>query len=127
TYTLPTVDENNPLYCPAITASSYLSSLRRQLGRRNSRARTQPQDARLVSSFARILERALQDGGYEPTAELSQCDDDSSLTSYSLPGWHKENFKLTTTKKSSRPPLKRKRSSFSDLAGPPKYARSIQS
>ncbi|KAJ7464597.1 hypothetical protein FB451DRAFT_1561839 [Mycena latifolia] len=125
TYTLPVIDENNPLYCPAITASSYLSSLRRQVRRRNSRAQTQLQPDRKLSSFAQILDKALQEGERDPFRDLSQSDDESTLpSSYTL----RENLTISlehrTEKKTSR---KRKRSSFSDLDGPPKYARSVQS
>ncbi|KAJ7698980.1 hypothetical protein B0H17DRAFT_317089 [Mycena rosella] len=129
TYSLPTIDENNPLYCPAVTASSYLSSLRRQAHRRNSRAQSQSENDKKLSSFARILDKALQEGEREPLRELSQLDDESTLpSSYTL----RENLSIsverrTTVQKTSRQPLKRKRSSFSDLGGPPKYARSIES
>ncbi|KAJ7146769.1 hypothetical protein C8R44DRAFT_758128 [Mycena epipterygia] len=128
-YPLPTIDEKNPLYCPAITASSYLSSLRRQVRRRNSRAQTQPQSDRILSSFARILDKALEEGEHELLHDPSQSDDDSStLPSYSVWGNLSTSFEQhATVKKTSRPPLKRKRSSFSDLRGPPKHTRSTQS
>jgi hypothetical protein len=125
TYSLPTIDEKNPLYCPAVTASSYL----RQVRHRNSRAQAQPlENDKNLSSFARILDKALQDGEREPLRELPQSDDDSS---YALP-WGNLSTNLsishrTTIKKTFRPALKRKRSSFSELRGPPKYARSIES
>ncbi|KAJ7765843.1 hypothetical protein DFH07DRAFT_810015 [Mycena maculata] len=128
---LPTIDEKNPLYCPAITASSYLSSVRRQVRRRNSRAQIQPpQNVRLVSSFARILDKALHEDGNEPLNIGPKSDDGSTVT---LPSsWENlentfEHRTTTTVKKTTRQPLKRKRSSFSDLRGPPKYARSVPS
>ncbi|KAJ7732141.1 hypothetical protein B0H16DRAFT_180720 [Mycena metata] len=135
---LPTIDEKNPLYCPAITASSYLSSLRRQNRQRKAKARTQnqPQKDRFLSSFARILDNALQEGHPDPLDTLPRSDDDSTATSFGFNSW-KENVSTTSfeqlrtsvKKVSNRPPLKRKRtrSSFSDLDGPTKYARSIQS
>ncbi|KAJ7465160.1 hypothetical protein FB451DRAFT_1370059 [Mycena latifolia] len=129
TYPLPTIDEKNPLYCPAIPASSYLSSLRHQVRPRNSQTRPQNEN---LSSFARFLENALQEGESEPLRELTPSDDDSTLpSSFTLPEnslsisvKHRTAAKATNT---SRPPLKRKRSFFSDLDGPTKYARSIQS
>ncbi|KAJ7111202.1 hypothetical protein C8R43DRAFT_1041770 [Mycena crocata] len=129
-YPLPTIDEKNPLYCPAITASSYLSSVRRQVRRRKSRTQTKSENDRSLSSFARFLDKALQEGENEPMRPLPQSDDESALTSHTLPAW--ENLSTSfehhkSSKKISRPPLKRKRSSFSDLRGSPKYARSVQS
>ncbi|KAJ7068858.1 hypothetical protein B0H15DRAFT_918312 [Mycena belliarum] len=136
TYSLSTIDEkpsidaNNPLYCPAITASSYLSSLRRQVRRRDSR--TQPQDAKKLFSFAQILDDALHEGERKPLHDLPQSDDDHTLpSSYTF----RENLTISvehrtraTENKTSRLPLlKRKRSSFSDLRGSPKHARSVES
>lgn len=127
-YSLPTIDEKNPLYCPAITASSYLSSLRRQNRRRkSSRAENQPPNEPVLSSFARVLDKALQEGDNEPLGTLLQSEDDSIATSFTLSTSFE--YRSGTVKKVSRSPLKRKRSriSFSDLDGPSKYARSIQS
>ncbi|KAJ7672228.1 hypothetical protein DFH06DRAFT_1082159 [Mycena polygramma] len=131
-YSLPTIDEKNPLYCPAVTASSYLSSLRRQNRRRkSSRAENLPPKDRIQSSFARVLDKALQDEDPEPLGTLLQYEDDSTATSFTLPGNSSTSFEHRTAvkKATSRPPLKRKRSrtSFSDLEGPSKYALSIQS
>ncbi|KAJ7266568.1 hypothetical protein C8J57DRAFT_1068466 [Mycena rebaudengoi] len=118
-YSRPVIDDKNPLYCPAVTASSYLSSVRRRARRRNSHSypRALPPGDKLISSFARVLDRALQ-GENDPILDY---DEDATLTSST---WNAST--RTSVKKSSRQPLKRK-SSFSDLAGPPKYARSIQS
>ncbi|KAJ6578053.1 hypothetical protein B0H19DRAFT_574732 [Mycena capillaripes] len=131
TYSLPTVDEKNPLYCPAITASSYLSSLRRQNRRRkSSRSENRPPNDRVLFSFARVLDKALQEGDNEPLGTLLQSEDDSVATSFTLGNLSTTFEHRTTVKKvTSRPPLKRKRSrtSFSDLEGPSKHARSIQS
>jgi hypothetical protein len=128
-YSLPTIDEKNPLYCPAITASSYLSSLRRQNRRRkSSRTENQPPNDRVLSSFARVLDKALQEGDNEPLGTLLKPEDDDSIaTSFTLSTSFEH--RSTVKKVTYRPPLKRKRSrtSFSDLDGPSKYARSIQS
>ncbi|KAJ7505587.1 hypothetical protein B0H11DRAFT_1850811 [Mycena galericulata] len=126
TYSLPTVDEKNPLYCPAITASSYLSSVRRQVRRRNSRAQTQPQNGRFLSSFARILDKAFEDEENEPFGNLPQSGGTSTITSSTLQNVSNtfEHRTTTTVKKTSSQSLKRKRSSFSDLQGPEIYARS---
>ncbi|KAF7335460.1 hypothetical protein MVEN_02199300 [Mycena venus] len=135
--TLPTIDEKNPLYCPAITASKYLSSLRRQNRRRkSSRAENQPLKDRFLSSYARVLDKALQEGDDESLGKLSQSENDSITTSFALPSFRNlsSSFEHRSTtvdvkKVTSRPPLKRKRSrsSFSDLEGPAKHMRSIQS
>ncbi|KAJ7239395.1 hypothetical protein B0H12DRAFT_1189995 [Mycena haematopus] len=130
--TLPTIDEKNPLYCPAITASKYLSSLRRQNRRRKSlRGENQPPQDRWLSSFAHVLDKALQEGDVESLGKLSQSENDSIATSFTLPSWSTsfEHRSTVVKKEISRPPLKRKRSrpSFSDLDGPSKHMRSIQS
>ncbi|KAJ7202748.1 hypothetical protein B0H12DRAFT_1330755 [Mycena haematopus] len=130
--TLPTIDEKNPLYCPAITASKYLSSLRRQNRRRKSlRGENQPPQDRWLSSFAHVLDKALQEGDVESLGKLSQSENDSIATSFTLPSWSTsfEHRSTIVKKEISRPPLKRKRSrpSFSDLDGPSKHMRSIQS
>jgi hypothetical protein len=130
--TLPTIDEKNPLYCPAITASKYLSSLRRQNKRRKStRQENQPPKNRLLSSFARVLDKALQEDDDESLGELSQSEHQSVATSSTLPAWNLstsfEHRSTTVKKVPLRAPLKRKRSrsSFSDLDGSAKHMRSI--
>ena len=57
---LPLIDPSsaNPFYCPAISASSYVDTLRRKLERRTRHARTTGD--RLFRSFARILQRAVE-------------------------------------------------------------------
>ncbi|KAJ7315335.1 hypothetical protein DFH08DRAFT_715623 [Mycena albidolilacea] len=130
--TLPTIDEKNPLYCPAITASKYLSSLRRQNKRRKStRQENQPPKDRLISSFARVLDKALQEDDDESLGELSQSEHKSVATSSTLPAWNLstsfEHRSTAAKKVPLRAPLKRKRSrsSFSDLDGSAKHMRSI--
>ncbi|KAJ6489068.1 hypothetical protein C8R45DRAFT_901995 [Mycena sanguinolenta] len=134
---LPTIDEKNPLYCPAITASKYLSSLRRQNRRRKSlRGENQPPKHQLLSSFAHVLDKALQNVEVDSLGNLSPSENDSIATSLTLPSWSNSFEQCSTTVKkktasSSRPVLglkrKRSRSSFSDLEGPSKHMRSIQS
>ncbi|KAJ7646205.1 hypothetical protein B0H17DRAFT_994330 [Mycena rosella] len=126
-YSPPTIDETNPLYCPAITASSYLSSLRRQARRRNSRPQTQQlQNDRSLSFFARILDKALQDGDRQPLRDLPQSDADDSVlpSSFILRQNLPSSFK--PVKDSYRPPLKRKRSFSSDPNAPLKHSRTLQ-
>ncbi|KAK7017350.1 hypothetical protein R3P38DRAFT_2635246 [Favolaschia claudopus] len=133
---LPTIDEKNPLYCPGITASSYLSSLRRQNRRRrkSSRSENQPLKKQFLSSFASVLEKALQEGNDDTLGKISQLEDDSTTTAASSTqaSWNiSASFEHRGTLRPaiSRVPLKRKRSSssFSDLVGSPKHIRSIQS
>ncbi|KAJ7897412.1 hypothetical protein B0H13DRAFT_2337944 [Mycena leptocephala] len=109
-YSLPTIDEKNPLYCPAITASSKPASKR---------------PSPIV--FRAFLDKALQEGDNEPLGTLLKPEDDSIATSFTLSTSFEH--RSTVKKVTYRPPLKRKRSrtSFSDLDGPSKYARSIQS
>ncbi|KAK7055930.1 hypothetical protein R3P38DRAFT_2682467 [Favolaschia claudopus] len=133
--TLPTIDEKNPLYCPGITASSYLSSLRRQNRRRrkSSRSENQPPKKQFLSSFACLLEKALQEANDDTLGKISQLEDDSTTAASSTQAsWNiSASFEHRGTLKPaiSRVPLKRKRSSssFSDLVGSPKHIRSIQS
>ncbi|KAF7311901.1 hypothetical protein MIND_00201400 [Mycena indigotica] len=112
---LPVIDENNPFYCPGITASAYLSSLRRKA--RHGAAARLPQPSNDLISFARVL---VQDENYKPTLRALDSDDDDAESTLVPPD------KTTSTKAStSRRPLKRKRSnSFSDLRGSPKHVRS---
>ncbi|KAJ7052014.1 hypothetical protein C8F01DRAFT_1066440 [Mycena amicta] len=112
---LPIIDENNPLYCPAITASAYLSSLRRKA--LHTARLPQPPSNGLVS-FARAL---AQDENYKPLLHVPKSEDDDESTLVP-PGLDK------TAKSPTRQPLKRKRTnSFSDLRGSPIHARSALS
>ncbi|KAJ7628450.1 hypothetical protein FB45DRAFT_867514 [Roridomyces roridus] len=122
-FPLPTIDDKNPLYCPAITASNYLGSLRHQ---RSSRTRrTQAQSDR---SFARILEKALEtdEGEHEPYTEPLSSDGDSSHTLQDLSNTFEH--RTITVRKTSTQALKKRKcisSDLSDLQGPTKYARSV--
>ncbi|KAL1721344.1 hypothetical protein EV715DRAFT_195328 [Schizophyllum commune] len=60
----PVVDEQNPLYCPTLSATSYLESLRRQVARDSYAQRALGEDPLL--SFARLLQNALQEPGSQP-------------------------------------------------------------
>ena len=136
-YVIPTVDDDNPLYCPAIPAALYLKSLR---GRFN-KSRWPHRRPNLFQSFARTLEQSTR---------IEDSDDDDTIGSdwilgnYYAPG-HKqslvqhqhlqdfvtgeldrdaiqENY-LASPKRFQNFSLKRKLC-FSDLGAPPKYARS---
>ncbi|CAK5273845.1 unnamed protein product [Mycena citricolor] len=145
---LPTIDEKNPLYCPAITASSYISSLRRQSRRKYSRSslRSRSQNEQYVHSFSRILDRALKDEEFESRSAFppANSDDASTLTSSivlreNLSFEHrssttivKTTMKTTSSNLRSNASLKRKRAdsestTFSDLRGPALYQPSVQS
>ena len=137
-YVIPTVDDNNPLYCPAIPAALYLKSLRGRFNK-SGWSRRRPD---LFQSFARTLEQS--------TRTEDSDDDDNTIGSdwilgnYYAPG-HKqslvrrqhlgdfvtgeldhdsiqENY-LASPKRLQSFNLKRKLC-FSDLDAPPKYARS---
>ena len=138
-YVKPIVDDNNPLYCPAIPAALYLKSLR---GRFNKSGWSHRRP-NLVQSFARTLEQSTR-------TEDSDDDDDTIgsdwiLGNYYVPGRKQslvrrqhledfltgeldhdsiqENYYLASPKRSQGSSLKRKLC-FSDLGAPPKYARS---
>jgi hypothetical protein len=142
-YVIPVVDDNNPLYCPAIPAALYLKSLR---GRsyKSGRSRRHPD---LFQSFARTLEQSTrtQDSDNDDSMES-----DRILGNYYVPG-HKPSLVrhqhlgrfyssvtgeldhhsirekyincLASPKRFQRFSLKHKFSS-SDLGAPSKYARS---
>ncbi|KAF5379663.1 hypothetical protein D9615_005779 [Tricholomella constricta] len=152
----PSVDENNPLYCPSVTAASYLESLRHQR-RPNTRGKPSRND-RFLQSFARILEKALvtnsnalgssDDESYpellfkRPRTTSTSSEDSENLPnfSYAIPAWERDDVQgFWGTLQGNRDGsgqlepvpldlgLKRKRERFSDLRGPPAYARSAQS
>lgn len=127
----PLVDPQNPLYCPAISPSSYLSHLRRNQGSNEGQ--------RVMSgSFARLLVQAL-DAMPSVSAKLSS----GSLYAHLPPLWEYDDESTLTVCDSvvdslarnphgkSRP-SKRKRlyddsGNFPELKGPSKYARSCPS
>ncbi|KAJ7081613.1 hypothetical protein B0H15DRAFT_854440 [Mycena belliarum] len=125
-YSYPLVDNQNPLYCPTISASSYLSSVRRRVRVQRLKPQTLSQNNRNLDSFVNALEKALQEK--KPVLrELSPSDDDCALPLSSvLPENLDFSFNHATT---SRPLLKRKfsGSSFRELHSPAKYPRSTRS
>ena len=135
-YVIPTVDDNNPLYCPAIPAALYLKSLR---GRFNKSR--WPRRPDLFQSFARTLEQSTRS---EDSDDDVAVGSDWILGNYHAPGHkqslvgpqHLEDFVtgeldrdtiqekyLASPKRFQNFSLKRKLC-FSDLGAPPKYARS---
>jgi hypothetical protein len=138
-YVKPIVDDNNPLYCPAIPADLYLKSLRGRFNKSGwSHRRGRPN---LFQSFARTLEQSTR-------SEDSDDDDDTIGSDWILGNYyasHKKslirrqhlqdfltgdldddaiqgNYLASPTNFQSLS-LKRKLC-FSDLGAPPKYARS---
>ncbi|KAL0945349.1 hypothetical protein HGRIS_000847 [Hohenbuehelia grisea] len=154
----PSVDATNPLYCPTVSATSYLSSLRYRIVRKASAISNTTQGVRrnhrlnyrFLFAFARISKQApvvprrSQRGG-----NASRAEDSGPLSDNPAPGLDLENLEDDEDSTSTicgespdrnqsqisprfLPPQssneKRKRSdSFSDLRGPPKYAKSLQS
>ena len=174
--TLPCIDEQNPLYCPLVSAAAFLRSVRRKSKIRPQRRKNEYR----VQSFARILERSIaldssnssgddsdSDRRLAPLTCLPSkfddkndarsfriipgCSDDDALGfSYPIPSWeHEEEEDYDSPLPNGTPWIrsmrdqvlgvrsrvrpsegvkrKRKRTSFSDILGPPRYARSIQS
>lgn len=140
-YVMPIVDDNNPLYCPAIPATLYLKSLR---GRFNKSGWSHRRPA-LFQSFARTLEQSTR-------TEDSDDDDDTIGSDWILGNYYALGLKqslvrrqhlvssvtgeldhdpiqeksidyLASPKRFKGFSLKRKLC-FSDLGAPPKYARS---
>ncbi|KAL1744625.1 hypothetical protein HDZ31DRAFT_38200 [Schizophyllum fasciatum] len=60
----PVVDEQNPLYCPSLSATSYLENLRRQVARDSYAQSALGEDPLL--SFARLLQNALHETDSQP-------------------------------------------------------------
>ena len=76
-YPAPIEDDQNPCYCPSISAVSYLQSLRRPLSQKNANAmtKTKPKTRYSKSSrFARMLSQAHRD--------ISPSDPQSLLPSF---------------------------------------------
>ena len=141
-YVIPVVDDNNPLYCPAIPAALYLKSLR---GRFNKSGWSHRRPG-LFQSFARTLEQSTR-------TEDSDNDDDTIGSDWILGNYyalgHKQslvrrqhlgdsvtgeldhdsiqgkpvNYLASSPKPFQSFRLKRKLC-FSDLGAPPKYGRS---
>jgi len=147
-FVIPTVDDKNPFYCPAIPAALYLKSLR---GRPHKSGRSHRR-LDLFQSFARTLEKSARtydsDDGEDAIESdwilgdhyargrkrlLARHKHLEDLPSYSESPVTREldhhflqekpvNY-LASTNLFERFSLKRKLS-FSDLGAPPKYARS---
>ncbi|KAG6817233.1 hypothetical protein H0H87_011290 [Tephrocybe sp. NHM501043] len=143
----PSIDVNNPFYCPAVPATSYIKSLQNQV-RRKTRSKVQSRrNNRLVVSFARVLKNALltdafdssDDENYDAAACInlhlsanhasptsSSSSDDGNPMSATIPLWEHED-EQDSWEEVFVVPKKRKRANFSDICGPPKYARSVLS
>ena len=140
-YVKPIVDDNNPLYCPAIPAALYLKSLRGRFNNKSgwSRRRGRPY---LSQSFARTLERSTR------SEDSDDDDNDTTGSDWILGNYYashkqslvrrkhlkdfltgeldhdsiQENY-MASPKRFQNFSLKRKLC-FSDLNAPPKYAKS---
>ncbi|KDQ25414.1 hypothetical protein PLEOSDRAFT_1106343 [Pleurotus ostreatus PC15] len=126
----PLIDPQNPLYCPAVSPSSYLSHLRGNQGSFG--------DQRTLSrSFARLLVQAL-----DAMPSVSEKLSSGSLYAHLPPLWEYDDESTLTVCDSDMDslarnphksrPSKRKRlcddsGTFLELKGPSKYARSCPS
>ncbi|TRM68547.1 hypothetical protein BD626DRAFT_118050 [Schizophyllum amplum] len=150
----PVVDDQNPLYCPTLPATSYLESLRRQVARDSYAQRALGEDPLL--SFARLLQNALQDShsgkpqDSHPRTRAAVARQSAAISAISpRPIDERFNFSDLTLGSSfsqldsticdgtrnlridavpvSRPALKRRLSDFSDLNGSEQRDRSLLS
>ncbi|KAG5651416.1 hypothetical protein H0H81_008724 [Sphagnurus paluster] len=134
-FLVPSIDENNPFYCPSVSAASYLQSLqlqRRKTGARKSRNR-------LLQSFARALESALKENtdssdeetvlGHKLTPTANSSSEEKLYGfAYSIPAWERDHGEDSWDGLKGRSKvLKRQRTDFSDIQGPHKYAKSNNS
>jgi len=140
---LPATDDNNPLYCPQITKSSYLKAVNHSLSLRGRGPTVRPAKTgvRLVggsgksTSSDRILEAYFSSGHHWINYNSSPVSGDDELPPYSsidLSGSPGQQNKSADARLSEGAfggrGIKRKSSeTFSDFRAPPKYARSIQS
>ncbi|GBE90107.1 hypothetical protein SCP_1801310 [Sparassis crispa] len=140
----PVIDDQNPFYCPTVTAISYLETLRREL-HAPSRYTTTAIHEKLHPSFSKRLEQSMDEDDlldllYQPIPAARDSPDISSLLSNSLQNptlnWERRTPAPTSDQydlRQDHPELrmKRKRShsveTFSDMVGPPKHERSFQS
>ncbi|KAL6301507.1 hypothetical protein BKA93DRAFT_919725 [Sparassis latifolia] len=140
----PVIDDQNPFYCPTVTAISYLETLRHELHAHPSRYTTAIHE-KLRPSFSKRLEQSMDEDDlldllYQPIRAARDSPDMSSLLSNSLKNptlnWERGTPAPTSDQHDLRqdhPELrvKRKRShsaeTFSDMVGPPKHERSFQS
>jgi hypothetical protein len=123
TYTYPLVDEQNPFYCPAVPASSYILSVQHHL-------RYDAPRQKHSHSFAQYLERAIE----EETRYSDFAPSEPAFHGSMLPGSNRNpfsDFSPRGARSSFAHVLKRKRSgssnTFSDIRGPERYTKSLQS
>lgn len=151
THSFPLIDAENPLYCPAVSAAAYIETIRRRLQRNRINSHgTRSQNDQFLSSFARVLDLALLEDEscfsndstcYDasgPDLGQSSRSHSSGLggLAYHVPPWELDNSSNSLilpsaerklVSRPSRPTLKRKRSSFSDILGSPQHAQSLHS
>lgn len=109
TYSSPSIDSKNPLYCPSVPAAVYLDSIRRRLRRNRSRSKPSGKSKHndyFLRSFSRILDNALlgdsddedsrvfppQSRTYssyneEPSPDTSESEESPLGFEYSVPSW----------------------------------------
>ncbi|KAF8151043.1 hypothetical protein B0H34DRAFT_785117 [Crassisporium funariophilum] len=145
---IPSIDENNPLYCPAVPAALYLKSLRcrsRQLAKSHH-------DLDLFQSYARVLEQQSSHSNSEGSSgEEGDIGSDWILGNYvtagrgrlsgrprqrdTLPPYYSHSWASNClalgqgdveNMEATQPynPSRKRKFSLSDLGAPPKYARS---
>ena len=148
---IPSVDENNPLYCPEYPKSTYIKVVNRYLSLRRGRKtlgdqrQTLKQQSLLLLSDSSIRstssERILGEFLSGNNWFSRPIDGDADLPPYTFtdPSWSPSlpkgpHFNLVDTAANYAPVskygarMKRKSSiTFSDLLAPPKYARSVPS
>lgn len=142
-YDIPLVDDENPLYCPALPAVSFLEAIRQQLhgspGPKASDPTTTPElcpdtpsDDYLLPSFARLLDKSVTDDDllellYNPERtgiqDLLDQDDENASSVLDL-ARTVHNGAERMVKKEASPGLQQ---TFSDLDGPVKREKSVLS
>ena len=143
-YNVPAIDDKNPLYCPSVSANTYLSSLRHRVGIHRPTSTTRRRGDELFMSFARILDQSISESDCDEDVDWivgsyvshARADDPSVLNPLLPPPYSafvNDLEQRSAPKDDGQGPtktlaLKRRRlSSFSDLQGPPKYSRSAES
>ncbi|KAG6861623.1 hypothetical protein C0995_014062 [Termitomyces sp. Mi166 len=142
----PSIDIDNPFYCPAIPAASYIKSLQDRSRPTSSKVQLR-RKKRLVASFARVLQNALladtsdssddQNSGNtilqghllgkQQSPVDSPSSDEASPLLNSIPRWERERGQDIWDRGNFALKKKRKRDNFSDIYGPPQYAKSVLS
>ncbi|KAG6812249.1 hypothetical protein H0H92_003705 [Tricholoma furcatifolium] len=141
----PSIDVENPFYCPDQPPALYIKSLQSQV-RHKTKTKTQSRYDRLLVSFVKVLENAVLQDTFDssdddtcfPTvrgdpvtrsislaSSSSSSSDETNLLS-NIPRWEREHG-ANSWRQQSVSLKKRKRGSFSDIRGPTKYAKSILS